>query len=175
MKIEFIINLSHGKGYQADIVTTIANRNAATEFLKSSIEQRSIVLKEVGLWRYAQLLTQMKLDEGNISCVAQFLSHPSRIKFPQLMGTNLAGLSLEEVNFIRANLTGANLAGCCFRDAELIFGNFSQANLSGADLRGATLNETIWTGASLRGCDFRDSIGLGSLQVQDLRSRGGIF
>jgi uncharacterized protein YjbI with pentapeptide repeats len=156
-------------------VTIITNRNTAKEFLKSSIEQRLVVLQEVGLLRYAKLLTQIKLDESNIPCVAQFLSNPSRIKFPQLMGANLAGLNLDRVNLIRANLTGANLAGCCFRDSDLIFGNFSQANLSGADLRGATLNETIWTGAIVCGCDFRDSIGLGSMQGQDLRSSGGIF
>jgi hypothetical protein len=166
---------SLNQGDTENIVTTIANTDPATEFLKSSIEQRSIVLQELGLLRYAKLLTQMKLDEGNIACVTQFLSHPSRIKFPQLMGTNLAGLKLDGVNFIRANLSDANLAGCCLRDTDLIFGNFSRANLTGADLRGATLNETIWTGAIVLGCDFRDSIGLGSRQVIELRSSGGIF
>ncbi len=150
-------------------MTTISNSNTATEFLKSSIEQRLIVLENVGLLRYAKLLTQMKLNDRNIACVANFLRDPSRIKFPQLIGADLAGLNLDGVNFIRANLTGANLVGCCFRDADLIFGNFSGANLSGADLRGATLNETIWTGAIVSGCDFRDSTGLGSLQLRDLQ------
>ncbi len=147
----------------------------AEKFLKSSIEQRLAVLKECGLLRYGKLLTQMQLSEINISCVAQFLQYPNRIKFPQLMGADLRGLNLDGVNFIRANLTGANLTECYFQDADLIFGNFTRSNLSAANLSGATLNETIWTGAIVRNCDFRGSIGLTFPQVQYLRSHGGIF
>ena len=156
-------------------MTTTFYRNPAKEFLHSSIDRRLQWLQEIGLLRYAKLLTQMKSSEGNIACVDRFLSCPSQMKFPQLMGTDLTGLRLDGVNFIRANLTDANLTRCCFRDADLIFGNFSRANLSAADLRGATLNETMWTGAIVSGCNFRDSIGLTPLQVRDLRSRGGIF
>lgn len=175
IEIEFIIDNSPCKAYQQDLVTIISSRNAAAEFLKSSSERRLQWLEEIGLLRYATLLTQMESSEGNIACVAQFLSYPQRMKFPQLMSADLAGLSLDRVNFIRANLTDANLASCCFRDADLMFGNFSQANLRDADLRGATLNETIWTKAIVCGCDFRDAIGLTCVQVRDLRSRGGIF
>lgn len=148
---------------------------AATDFLGSSIDRRLQWLDRLGLLRYAKLLTQMKLSEGNITCVAQFLSDPARIKFPQLIGTDLAGLKLDEMNLIRANLTGANLLGTCLQEADLIFGNFSQANLSGADLQGATLNETIWMQTIVDGCDFRDAIGLTLTEIGDLRSRGGIF
>ncbi len=147
----------------------------AIEFLRGSVEERLGRLEEVGLLRYGKLLTQMNVSEGNVHCVSMFLNHPSRMKFPQLMGTDLAGLDLSGVNFIRANLSGANLMGCCFEDADLIFGNFSGANLTRANLRGATLNETIWSGAMVEGCDFRGTIGLTVSQVRELRSSGGIF
>jgi uncharacterized protein YjbI with pentapeptide repeats len=117
----------------------------------------------------------MEPSEANIACVERFLSYPSQMKFPLLMGVDLTDLKLDGVNFIRANLTDANLTRCCLLDADLIFGNFSQANLSDANLRGATLNETIWTDAIVSGCDFRDTIGLTLSQVCELRSRGGIF
>ncbi len=156
-------------------MTITFSTQAATEFLHSSIDSRLQWLDRLGLLRYAQLLTQMKLTEGNIACVAQFLGNPSQVKFPQAIGVDLAGLRLPGMNLIRANLTDANLGGCCLRDADLIFGNFTRANLSNADLRGATLNETIWTKAIVKECDFRDAIGLTVAQVNDLRSRGGIF
>jgi uncharacterized protein YjbI with pentapeptide repeats len=153
----------------------LPNRSRAIEFLKSSVAARSSQLEAVGLLRYAKLLTQIGISEGNIECVERFFTHPSRAKFPQLMGTDLQGLDLRGVNFIRANLSGANLAGCCLQDADLIFGNFSGANLTGANLHGATLNETIWTGANVCECDFREAIGLTTIQVRELRSAGGIF
>lgn len=132
-------------------------------------------LQEIGLLRYAKLLTQIEPSEANITCVERFLSYPSQMKFPLLMGADLTDLDLDSVNFIRANLTDANLTRCCLRDADLIFGNFSRANLSDANLCGATLNETLWTDAIVSGCDFRGAIGLTLLQVRELRSRGGIF
>ncbi len=147
----------------------------AKKFLESSVNERLEWLDLIGLLRYAKLLTQISMTPGNISCVASFLAHPSRMKFPQLIGTDLQQLNLAGVNFIRVNLSDANLAGCCFQDADLIFGNFSRANLSGADLRGATLNETIWTGSIVSNCDFRGAIGLTFTQIRDLRSAGGIF
>jgi uncharacterized protein YjbI with pentapeptide repeats len=151
------------------------NRSRAIEFLKSSIAARSNQLEAVGLRRYAKLLTQMGVSDGNIECVEQFFTYPSRAKFPQLIGTDLQGLDLRGVNFIRANLSRANLSGCCLQDADLIFGNFSGANLTGANLGGATLNETIWTGANVCECDFREAIGLTTAQVRELCSAGGIF
>jgi uncharacterized protein YjbI with pentapeptide repeats len=153
----------------------LSNHSRAIKFLKSSVAERSSQLEVVGLLRYAKLLTQMGVGEGNIECVERFFAHPSRAKFPQLMGTDLQGLDLLGVNFIRANLSRANLAACCLQDADLIFGNFSGANLSRANLRGTTLNETIWTGANVYECDFRESIGLTTTQVRELRSAGGIF
>jgi uncharacterized protein YjbI with pentapeptide repeats len=153
----------------------LTNYDRAIEFLKSSVAARSSQLEAIGLLRYAKLLTQMGVSDVNIECVEQFFAYPSRAKFPQLMGTDLQGLDLRGVNFIRANLSEANLAGCCLQDADLIFGNFSEANLSRANLRGATLNETIWTGANVYECDFRETIGLTTTQVRELRSAGGIF
>jgi uncharacterized protein YjbI with pentapeptide repeats len=160
---------------QQKIVTTTSDSHAAQEFLKSSIDRRMLRLQEIGLLRYAKLLTQIEPIEGNIACVERFLSYPSRMKFPLLMGVDLTGLQLDGVNFIRANLTAANLTGCCLQDADLMFGNFSRANLRDANLRGATLNETIWMDAIVSGCDFRGAIGLTLIQVCELRSRGGIF
>jgi Pentapeptide repeats (8 copies) len=157
------------------VTTTSSHRHAAQEFLKSSIDRRLRWLQEIGLLRYAKLLTQIEPSEGNIACVERFLSYPSQMKFPLLMGADLTDLKLDGVNFIRANLKDANLTRCCLRDADLIFGNFSQANLSAADLRGATLNETLWSEAIVTDCDFRGAIGLTLLQVRELRSRGGIF
>jgi Pentapeptide repeats (8 copies) len=156
-------------------VTTTFHQHAAQEFLNSSIDGRMRWLEEVGLLRYAKLLTQMEPSEGNIACVERFLSYPSHMKFPLLMGVDLTGLKLDGVNFIRANLTSASLTRCCLRDADLMFGNFSRANLSAADLRGATLNETLWTDAIVSGCDLRGASGLTPLQVRDLRARGGIL
>ncbi len=153
----------------------LTHRNRAIEFLKSPVAERSSQLEVLGLLRYAKLLTQMGVSEGNIECIERFFSQPSRAKFPQLMETDLQGLDLRGVNFIRANLSGANLAGCCFQDADLIFGNFSGANLTRANLCGATLNETIWRGANVCECDFRETIGLTTLQVRELRRAGGIF
>lgn len=155
--------------------TAIQRQDYAQKFLESSVNERLEWIDRIGLLRYAKLLTQMSITPGNISCVANFLTHPNRMKFPQLISTDLQGLNLAGVNFIRANLSDANLAGCCFQDADLIFGNFSRANLSSADLRDATLNETIWTGSIVSNCDFRDAIGLTFTQIRDLRSAGGIF
>jgi hypothetical protein len=160
---------------QLKIVTTTFDPHTAREFLKSSIDRRVQILQDLGLVRYAKLLTQMQPSAGNITCVERFLSDPSRIKFPQLMGVDLTGLKLDGVNFIRANLTDANLTRCCFQDADLMFGNFLRANLSDANLRGATLNETKWADAIVSGCDFRGAIGLTLSQVGELRSRGGVF
>jgi uncharacterized protein YjbI with pentapeptide repeats len=117
----------------------------------------------------------MEPSAGNIACIERFLSYPSQMKFPLLMGVDLTGLKLDGVNFIRANLTDANLTRCCLQDADLIFGNFSRANLSDTDLCGATLNETIWTDAIVNGCDFRGAVGLTLFQVRQLRALGGIF
>jgi uncharacterized protein YjbI with pentapeptide repeats len=147
----------------------------AIEFLESAPHKKLSILDRLGLKRYAQLLLQMPLTTENIQCVAQILTQPDRVKFPQLMGTNLVGLNLGGVNFIRANLTGANLQGCCLRDADLIFGNFTNADLTNADLQGATLNETLWNNAIVVNCNFSHAIGLTACQIQDLRSRGGIF
>jgi uncharacterized protein YjbI with pentapeptide repeats len=156
-------------------VTTTSHRQAAQKFLKSSIDRRMRWLQEIGLLRYAKLLTQIEPSAGNIACVERFLSYPSQMKFPVLMGADLTDLDLDGVNFIRANLRDANLTRCCLRDADLIFGDFSRANLRDVNLRGATLNETVWTDAIVSGCDFSGAIGLTVFQIRELRSRGGIF
>jgi uncharacterized protein YjbI with pentapeptide repeats len=156
----------------------VTDRNdhlSAIQFLKSSSADRLVWLEDLGLLRYQQLLTQMMMSAENIDCVVRFLTDPSQIKFPQLMGAHLQGLNLSGVNFIRANLHGANLTGCCLQDADLLFGNFIRANLSGVNLRRATLNQTMWLDSIVHDCDFRGAIGLTAIQVSQLRSAGGIF
>lgn len=119
-------------------------RNSAIDFLEQNPQQRLQILQQIGIARYADFLTQITLNEANIICVMRFLENPQRLKFPNLVGADLSGLVLDEVNFIRGNLTGANLQKTSLVDADLIFANFTQADLRNANLTGATLNETIW-------------------------------
>lgn len=146
-----------------------------TEFLKQSPQQRLLVLKQIGLARYADFLTQMPLTETNVACVMRFFTNPSRVKFPNLKGAELSGLNLDGVNFIRGNLSGANLRGSSLVNADLIFADFTGADLKNADLQGATLNETIWLGAVLDQCNFGTGIGLTNKQHRDLKVRGAVF
>ena len=50
-----------------------------TEFLEQSPQQRLLILKQLGLARYADFLIQMPLNQANIACVMRFFSHPSRV------------------------------------------------------------------------------------------------
>ncbi len=116
----------------------------SADFLKKPPQKRLLVLNEIGLARYASFLTIMPLAEANIACTMRFFINPSKAKFPNLQGADLASLVLDGVNFIRADLSKANLSNSSLVDADLIFANFTNANLSNANLQGATLNETIW-------------------------------
>lgn len=98
-----------------------------------------------------------------------------RLKFPRLKNADLSGLILDDVNWIRGDLTGAKLRGTRLRNADLIFANFTDADLTGADLTGATLNETIWNNATVTGCLLGSGIGLTQQQRQILLQNGVIF
>jgi uncharacterized protein YjbI with pentapeptide repeats len=149
-------------------------RKIAINFLEKSREERGLLLKEFGIARY-EFLTEIPLTEANIICVMRFLQTPSQLKFPILIGVDLSGLILTDVNFIRGNLTDANLRGTSLVNADLIFANLTNADLRDADLRGSTLNETIWTGTLVDGCFFGEGIGLTASQRKDLQKRGAIF
>ena len=79
------------------------------DFLEKSPQKRLLILKEMGLARYADFLTIMPLAEANIACITRFFSNPSKDKFPNLQGGELSGLVLDSVNFIRGDLSRANL------------------------------------------------------------------
>ena len=146
-----------------------------TEFLKQGPQQRLLLLKQLGIARYADFLTQMPLTETNVACVMRFFTNPSRVKFPNLKGAELSGLNLDGVNFIRGNLSEANLRESSLVNADLIFADFTGADLKNADLQGATLNETIWLGAMVYQCNFGSGIGLMNEQRKDLKIRGAKF
>ena len=144
-------------------------------FLEQTAQQRLLLLKEIGLARYANFLTKMPFNEANINCVMRFLREPNRVKFPNLRGADLSGLVLEQVNFIRGDLSEANLRGSSLVNADLIFANFTKADLTEANLSGATLNETIWCGALVKQCQFGTGIGLTDKQRQHLQVNGAVF
>lgn len=146
-----------------------------TEFLEQSPQQRLLVLKQLGLARYADFLTQMPLNQANIECVMHFFSQPSRVKFPILKKADLSGLVLDGVNLIRGDLSEANLRGSSLINADLIFANFTKADLRAADLSGATLNETIWKATLVEQCKLGIGIGLTPQQRRDLQQRGAMF
>ncbi len=149
-------------------------RISAIQFLEQSPQQRLETLRQLGIARY-DFLTKMCLNEANIVCIMRFIQNPSQLKFPNLMGADLSGLILDEVNFIRGNLLAANLQGSSLVNADLIFANFSNADLRNANLTGATLNETMWLNTLVEECEFGEGIGLTKSQRQDLRLRGGRF
>ncbi|WP_414589299.1 pentapeptide repeat-containing protein [Scytonema sp. PCC 10023] len=149
-------------------------RSSAIHFLEQSPQERLEILKQLGIARY-DFLTKMCLNEANIACVMRFLQNPSQLKFPNLIGADLSGLILDEVNFIRGNLLGANLRGTSLVNADVIFANFSNADLRNANLTGATLNETMWLNTLVEECEFGEGVGLTKSQRQDLRLRGGRF
>lgn len=146
-----------------------------TQFLKQDHKQRLLTLKQLGLARYADFLTQMPLTEANVACLMRFIKNPSRVKFPNLRGAELSGLVLDGVNFIRGDLSGANLRGSRLVNADLIFADFTGADLRNADLRGATLNETIWSDTLVEQCHFGTGIGLTHEQRRELQVRGAKF
>ncbi|MEC4815866.1 MAG: pentapeptide repeat-containing protein [Scytonema sp. PMC 1069.18] len=149
-------------------------RDRAIQFLAQDCQKRQQILRQLGISRY-DFLTKMHLNEANITCVMRFFQNPNQLKFPNLMGADLSGLILDEVNFIRGNLLGANLQESSLLNADLIFANFTHANLRNANLCGATLNETTWLNALVDDCEFGHGIGLTMVQRQDLQLRGAKF
>ncbi|AFY40731.1 pentapeptide repeat-containing protein [Nostoc sp. PCC 7107] len=149
-------------------------RKNAIQFLEQNIEQRQQTLKQLGISRY-EFLTKIKLNEANIVCIMQFLQNPQQLKFPNLVGADLSDLILDEINFIRGNLTNANLQRSSLVNADLLFANFTKADLRNADLTGVILNETIWTEALVEECQFAKGIGLSQFQYEYLKLRGAKF
>lgn len=145
------------------------------QFLQQNPDQRLLILKQLGLARYADFLTQMSLNEANVACVMRFFSHPTQVKFPNLKEADLSCLCLNDANFIRGNLSGANLRGSSLVNADLIFADLTGADLTGADLSGATLNETIWLDTLVEECQLGIGIGLSNQQRRDLEACGAIF
>jgi uncharacterized protein YjbI with pentapeptide repeats len=145
------------------------------DFFEQSTSSKIVILRQYGLERYSQLLVQMVASSGNLRCLVNFFGQPDRLKFPQLQGTELAGLDLQGTNLIRANFTDANLQGCCLRSADLMFGNFTRANLTHADLSSCTLYETCWQDSIVINCIFFDTKGITPSQQQSLLARGGHF
>ncbi|GAB1538625.1 hypothetical protein NUACC21_12870 [Scytonema sp. NUACC21] len=149
-------------------------RNNAIQFLEQNPKERLQVLKQLGIARY-DFLTNIRLNESNIVCMMRFLQNPSQLKFPNLMGADLSGLVLDEVNFIRGNLSGVNLCESSLINADLIFANFTHADLRNANLTGATLNQTVWLNTLVDGCEFGQGIGLTQNQRADLQLHGAKF
>lgn len=144
-------------------------------FLEQRSQQRLAMLRQFGIARYADFLTQMHPKEANVHCVMRFFENPSRVKFPDLSGADLSELVLDGVNFIRGNLSGASLRGSSLENADLIFANFTGADLRDANLLGATLNETIWLNTLLKQCHLGTGIGLTDDQRRELKVRGATF
>jgi uncharacterized protein YjbI with pentapeptide repeats len=149
-------------------------RHNAIHFLEQTPEERLQILQKLGIARY-EFLTKMRLNEANISCLMRFLQNPTQLKFPHLIKADLSNLILDEVNFIRGNLSRVNLQNSSLKNADLLFANFTDADLIKADLRGATLNETIWLNALVDECRFGEGIGLTISQRKDLQLRGARF
>ncbi len=149
-------------------------RNSTIQFLEQSPQERLQTLKQLGIARY-DFLTKMHLNESNIICVMRFFQNPNHLKFPNMIGADLSGLVLDEVNFIRGNLSEVNLRESSLINAELIFANFTHADLRNANLSGATLNQTVWLNAFVEGCEFGEGIGLTQYQRDDLQLRGAKF
>jgi Pentapeptide repeats (8 copies) len=154
---------------------TIELEQSSIHFLEQSSPVRFAVLREQGLARYAPILGQMPLTKANIACVMRFFQYPNRVKFPDLRDAELAGLSLDGVNFIRADLSGANLRGCRLQKVDLVFVRLVKTDLRDADLRGATLNETLWSGTLVKGCQMGQGIGLTKRQKQELQAGGALL
>lgn len=150
-------------------------QSVCIHFLQQSTSQRLVLLKQLGLARYADFLTKMPFNEANVACVMRFFDQPKLVKFPQLQAADLSELNLDGVNFIRGNLSAANLKGSSLVNADLLFANLTNANLINANLTDATLNETIWLGTLVNGCSFGAGIGLTPTQRRDLRLRGAKF
>lgn len=149
-------------------------QQTAIAFLEQDEITRSQILREHGIARYT-FLTKMQVNQANIICVMRYLENPSKLKFPNLVGADLSGLILDGVTLIRGNLSYANLSNSSLVNADLLFANLTGTDLRSCNLEGATLNETIWQDALVTDCQLGVSIGLTSMQRQDLQMRGAVF
>jgi pentapeptide repeat protein len=93
-----------------------------------------------------------------------------------LVGVDVSGAFLQDINLARANLLranfraadvrGADLKGAQMQYVDLASANFREANLQNADLRNATLQDADLTGANLSETD----LGGANLAKADLRN-----
>lgn len=74
-----------------------------------------------------------------------------------LSGANLAGMYLNNANFIGANLSYANLRNTQLNRVKLIAADLTQADLRGASLKKAKLMGAILDGANLIDADLTDA------------------
>lgn len=107
-----------------------------------------------------------------------------------LAGSNLAGCTLEDVTFERANLTSviltdAFLSWARFGDATLDGANFVDADLKEADFSSASVRDAQFTRANMTGCtieradtlvgaDLREAVGLSDDQRRACREKGAV-
>ena len=80
-------------------------------------------------------------------------SHPD-LSGRNLQGTDLSGVSFEEVYANSTNFTAANLEGASFDNADLFEAAFVDANLRAASFIFADCTNADFTGADLRGVNF---------------------
>jgi Pentapeptide repeats (8 copies) len=158
-----------------DFAKTTDQQAFCQDFCDRSHSQKVLILRQYGLERYGKLLCQLPPSLGNLRCLGKFFAQPDRMKFPQLQGTDLAGLDLSNTNMIRANFTDANLQNCNLQGADIIFGNFTRANLTQANLQRCTLNEACWQDSIVLDCILSGSKGIPLWQQQVLLTKGAIF
>ena len=68
-----------------------------------------------------------------------------------------AQIEIEQVAKLRSNLVGANLAGADLQDVDVSGANLRNANLSGVNLQGANLRKTDLSGADLEEANLEDA------------------
>ena len=76
---------------------------------------------------------------------------------PDLRGADLAGLSLQQIDFAGADLDGANLAKCSLSGAHLAAASLRETNLECAKLREAAMSDSCLIGARLENADLHSA------------------
>lgn len=98
-----------------------------------------------GLLAVATGFVQIQLDE-------QVRTRNERLTIglqPQLVGSDLSGHDLSDLQLAKKNFSEADLRNADLHDANLSGATLQQANLAGADLSGANLEQADLTGARL--------------------------
>lgn len=79
-----------------------------------------------------------------------------------LVGAELQGQDLTEIDISGANLTGANLSSANLTNSNLRGANLTQANLTGANFTNADLSGANLTGAVVQNADFSNASLMGA-------------